>query len=205
MPTPTAVRTFIRPEEVLRKAGIRAGWKVADFGCGPGYYLVPAAEFVGRQGRVVGIDILASTVDQARKRVQSAGLADWTDIFRADLARPAASGLPDDWADLVLLSAILSQSDPPSVLSEASRVVKPAEGRVVVLEWEKVATPIGPPPEHRVSEDVVLAGAKRVGLHLLSSFRPSPHHYGLIFVKPPGSAGTPLREQRPRRPAPAAG
>lgn len=202
MPTPTAVRAFIRPEEVLRSAGIRAGWKVVDFGCGPGYYLVPAARFVGKQGRVVGIDILAAAVDQARKRVQSAAVETWTDVFRLDLTRPAASGLPDDWADLVLMSSVLSQSAPVPIVREAARVVKPSDGRVVVIEWDQVATPLGPPPEQRVDETVVLAAAKQAGLTLLSTFRPSPHHYGLTLVKPLAEdGGTESRAHRraPRR------
>lgn len=186
MPTPTAARTFLQPEQVLRRVGIRAGWKVADFGCGPGYHLIPAARFVGPQGRAVGVDILAQAVDQARNRARSAGVAGQTDVYRADLTRAGASGLPDDWADLVLLSTILFQSEPPAVLREAARVVKPGDGRVVVVEWDQVATPVGPPPERRVLQDAVLAAAKQHGLILLSAFRPSPYHYGFIFVKPGG-------------------
>lgn len=187
---------------MLRSAGIRAGWKVADFGCGPGYFLVPAARFVGSQGRVVGIDILATAVDQARKRVQGAAVGAWTDVFRLDLARPAGSALPDDWADLVLISTVLSQSAPAAVLREAARVVKPGDGRVLVIEWEQVATPVGPPPEQRIDENTVLAAAKRAGLQPISLFRPSPSHYGVTFAKPlaaESERASPHPPQRARR------
>lgn len=185
MPTPTAVRTFARPEEILREAGIRAGWRVVDFGCGPGHYLVPAARFVGSAGRVVGIDILSSAVDTAKKRVLEAGMSGHTDVLRSDLARPRASGLPDDWADLVLLGGILGQSDPRAVLLEAARVVKPRGGVVRVVEWDQIATPVGPPPEQRIERDAVLAAGKRAGLTLFATFAPSPYQYGLSFVKAP--------------------
>lgn len=184
MPTPTAVHTFLKPETLLREAGIRAGWKVADFGCGPGYTLLPAARFVGTTGRVVGIDLRSVAVDEAQKRVRAAGLAGHTDVFRADLTKPESSGLPAGWADLVLLVGVLYQSDPRGILAEAARVVKPSDGRVVVIEWDRVATPIGPPPEQRLPEDAVLAAAKSASLRLLSKFSPSPHHYGLVLVKP---------------------
>lgn len=187
MPTPTAVQTFLKPEAVLREAGIRAGWKVADFGCGPGYYVVPAARFVGTTGRVVGVDLRSVAVEEAKKRVRSAGLEDRTDIVRADLTKPAGSGIPAEWADLVLLVGTLYQSEPQSVLREAARVVTPSGGRVLVVEWDEVATPVGPPPEQRLPQDRVLAAAKAAGLHLLSAFAPSPHQYGLIFAKPEGT------------------
>lgn len=183
MPTPTGVRTFVKPERVLRLVGIRAGWKVADFGCGAGYYLIPAARFVGPTGRVVGIDILATAVDEARKRAKLSGVGATTDVFRADLARPGASGLPDDWADLVFLGGIVAQNDARAILREAARIAKPREGRVAVVEWDVIATPLGPPPEHRVARDTVLAAAKVAGLQLLSSFSPSPSQYGLLFAK----------------------
>lgn len=183
MPTPTAIQTFLKPDAVLRELGVRAGWSIVDFGCGPGYFLLPAARFVGPSGRVVGIDLRAVAVEEAGKRLRLAGLADQADVFRADLARPEGSGLPAAWADLVLLVATLYQSDPVRLLAEAARVVKPTDGRVAVIEWDEVATPVGPPPEQRVSGTAVIAAAKRAGLTLLSRFAPSPHHYGLVFAK----------------------
>lgn len=192
MPTPAGIRTFISPAEALRLVGIRAGWKVVDFGCGVGYTLLPAARFVGPTGRVVGIDILLSAVDEARKRLEAAGFHDTVDVLRADLTRPGASGIPNDWADLVFLGGILFQSDPRAVLQEAARIVKPGDGRVAIIEWDVIATPLGPPAEQRVGRDVVLAAAKSAGLTLLSLLTPSPSQYGVLFTKLSGG-----REQRP--------
>ncbi len=183
MLTPTSIRTSLKPEELLRQLGIRSGWKVADFGCGAGYTLVPAARFVGSAGRVVGIDIRTMAVDESRRRAERAGVADRVDVLRADLARPRATGLPDGWADLVLLIGVLYQSDPAAVLTEAARVVKPTDGRVAVIEWDEVATPVGPPSEHRVSRDAVLAAGKAAGLTFLSPVHASLHQYGLLFLR----------------------
>ncbi len=182
MPTPTTVRTFLKPEAVLRDAGIRAGWNVADFGCGPGYYLIPAARFVGPTGHVAGIDLRAVAVDEAKRRIHAAGLQDHTNVFRADVTQPEGSKLPAAWADLILLVGVLYQSDPRAVLREAARVIKPSGGRIVVVEWEQIATPVGPPPEQRVLLDTVLAAAKSASLVVLSRFAPSPHHYGLMLA-----------------------
>lgn len=187
MPTPTAVQTFLKPEQVLREAGIRAGWRVADFGCGPGYYLVPAARFVGPTGRVVGVDIRTVAVDEAKARVRTAGVEERVDIFRGDLTQAKGSSLPNSWADLVLLVGTLFQSDPAAVLREAMRVVKPGDGKILVLEWDQVATPFGPPPEQRLTDTTILAAAKRAGLQMLARSNPSPSHVAFTFVKPVAS------------------
>lgn len=183
MLTPTSIRTSLKPEDILRQLGIRSGWKVADFGCGAGFLLVPAARFVGSSGRVVGVDVRAPAVNESRRRAELAGVADHVDILRADLTKSRATGLPDGWADLVLLVGVLYQSDPRTVLLEAARVVKPTDGRVAVIEWEEVATPVGPPPEQRIGQDTVLAAGKAAGLTFLSRFSPSPHHYGVLFMR----------------------
>lgn len=195
MRTPTSLRTSLQPEEILRQLGVRSGWKVADFGCGAGFVLVPVARFVGSSGRVVGVDVRAPAVDESRRRAELAGVADRVDVFRADLTKSRATGLPDGWADLVLLVGVLYQSDPRTVLREAARVVKPTDGRVAVIEWEEVATPIGPPAEQRIGRDTILAAGKSAGLTFLSPLNPSPHQYGLLFVRghESGTAGTSRR------------
>ena len=43
---------------VLKEAGITAGMKVLDLGCGPGDVSLLAAELVGETGRVLGVDAI---------------------------------------------------------------------------------------------------------------------------------------------------
>ncbi len=173
---------FIRPHDVLRDVGIREGMQIVHFGCGPGFYVIPAAEFVGPSGRVVAIDIRLPAIEEVTQRVRFANLTN-VDILRLDLTAPRGSQLPDGWADLVILVNILHQSDSRPVLTEAARVVRPGVGRVLVLAWELVNTPIGPPVERRVAPDQLLAGARNANLVLLRRWKPSPYHYALLFAR----------------------
>ncbi|MCK4308341.1 methyltransferase domain-containing protein, partial [candidate division WOR-3 bacterium] len=43
-------------KEFLRDIGIREGQTVLDFGCGSGYYTIPAAKIVGSNGKVYALD-----------------------------------------------------------------------------------------------------------------------------------------------------
>ncbi|MFP3867142.1 MAG: methyltransferase domain-containing protein [Desulfobacteraceae bacterium] len=55
----------------LQGLGIDKGHYVLDFGCGEGYYTIPAAMIVGAQGQVYAIDkdeaVLAALAERAKK------------------------------------------------------------------------------------------------------------------------------------------
>jgi len=176
---------FINPADILREAEIREGMKVAHFGSGPGFYVIPAAEFVGPSGRVVAIDIREQAVNEVQTRARMKGL-DNVDVFRSDLVTENGSQLPNAWADLLILANILHQSDPVKVMKEAARVVKPESGRVLAVEWELVNIPLGPPVEQRVEPNAVLAAAKANGLVLLRRWKPSSYHYAFLLARAVG-------------------
>ena len=57
----------------LEDAGITAGMKVLDVGCGPGDVSLIAAELVGETGSVLGVDANASVLEVAELRAQATG------------------------------------------------------------------------------------------------------------------------------------
>jgi len=50
--------SFVDPKKIIEVAGIKRGDKVADFGCGGGYFSIPTSEAVGETGEVFAFDIL---------------------------------------------------------------------------------------------------------------------------------------------------
>lgn len=173
--------SFIRPDDFWRKVGVKAGQKVVHLGCGAGFYLIPVAKLVGKQGSVIGVDIMSNLLAEAEGRAQREGVDDIVHVVRADLDVLKGSRLPHGMADLVLVANILHQANPEAILGEARRIVSD-EGRVVVVEWDVVSTPIGPPNSRRIAKEDVLAIAIRGGLKLQNDFLPSPYHYGLVLV-----------------------
>jgi SAM-dependent methyltransferase len=65
---------MLRPftERLLRSAGLRGGMRVLDLGCGAGDVSMLAAQLVGPDGTVVGIDPAAAAVALATERVERA-------------------------------------------------------------------------------------------------------------------------------------
>jgi len=48
---------FLPPKNILKDVGIKRGFHVLDYGCGPGSYTIAAAELVGNSGRIYALDI----------------------------------------------------------------------------------------------------------------------------------------------------
>jgi ubiquinone/menaquinone biosynthesis C-methylase UbiE len=61
-------------ERLLRNAGIDAGMRVLDLGCGAGDVTMLAAELVGSAGSVVGIDRSQEVLNVAKARARETGL-----------------------------------------------------------------------------------------------------------------------------------
>lgn len=43
--------------KILKEAGLKQGFNVIDYGCGPGGYITSASELVGEEGKVYAVDI----------------------------------------------------------------------------------------------------------------------------------------------------
>ena len=61
-------------EHALRWAGLRAGMRVLDVGCGPGDVSFVAARLVGSTGTVLGVDVAAHVIEIARARAADQGV-----------------------------------------------------------------------------------------------------------------------------------
>jgi SAM-dependent methyltransferase len=114
---------MLRPitERLLRSAGIDAGMRVLDLGCGAGDVSILAADLVGPAGSVVGIDRSQDVLNVARERAQEAGLRQIS-FVRASVEEFSVDGP----FDLVIGRYILvHQPEPVTLLRKAARLVRP--------------------------------------------------------------------------------
>ena len=85
-------------------AGITAGARVADIGCGPGAVLQLLAETVGPRGVAQGIDADPETVEMANEEIAAFPHA------RASVGQADATGLPAASFDVVMCRLVLAHN-----------------------------------------------------------------------------------------------
>ena len=113
--------------KALKKAGIKRGRTVLDFGCGSGTYTIPAAKIVGKEGKVYALDKDKKVLDELMQKAESARLEN---IKRIDTSGEFKIPLDDESVDIALLydvfhSYYFSQmADRRKLLKEVYRISK---------------------------------------------------------------------------------
>ena len=111
---------FQHPADILKETGIKSGFHVLDYGCGPGSFTIAAAYLVSVSGKVYAVDILPVAIQKVKNEASQKKLTNIETILT-----DCASGLPDESIDLALLYDILHDLDnPPAILTELHRILK---------------------------------------------------------------------------------
>jgi ubiquinone/menaquinone biosynthesis C-methylase UbiE len=132
------------PEAVLDRTEIRDGQLWIDLGCGVGYFTIPLRD---RGVSAVAIDAQREMLEELGSR---AGTLDRICMVQSDF--PPVP-LRDGSADRVLMVNVLHEiADRRLLASEIRRVLKPS-GRIVVVDFQKMDTPGGPPLRERLSPE----------------------------------------------------
>jgi len=106
---------------ILKDVGIKPGFHVLDYGCGPGSYILPLAELVGESGKIYALDIHPLAIQKVQDIASKRQVANVETILS-----DCKTGLLDNSLDVVLLyDAFHDLSGPGGVLEELHRVLKP--------------------------------------------------------------------------------
>jgi ubiquinone/menaquinone biosynthesis C-methylase UbiE len=87
------------PYRLLESAGIKAGQKVLEVGCGPGFFTIPAAKMVGDKGLIYAIDVNQRAIKRIEEKKRKYGIEN----IRPILGNAANSGLQDSTIDLAFV------------------------------------------------------------------------------------------------------
>ena len=115
----------------IERLDVAPGSRVIDLCCGTGASALPAAERVGRDGGVLGVDLSRALIGIARSRAQCAGLTNVAfrpgDIDTLDVA-------PESFDAVVSVFGFFFSADMPGLLARAWPWLKPG-GLVAITSW----------------------------------------------------------------------
>jgi arsenite methyltransferase len=98
------------------------GQAVVDLGCGAGADLLIAAQMVGPEGRVIGVDMTPAMLDRARESAAAMGLAN-VELHEGVIE---SLPLPDRSVDAVISNGVIDLIvDKDAVFDEIDRVLRP--------------------------------------------------------------------------------
>ena len=175
MPKPS----FLDPSKVIEVLEISKGDIVIDFGCGSGFWALPLAEKVGRDGKLYAIDETDSALEIVK------GKADLKHLTNIEYKRApyGVEELPIKVkANTVLISNILSLVPWPvgKALIESTRQNAEIGTKLVVIDWKKGSF-FGPKKHARMPEEEVMSAAGNAGFKFKMLLPTGTYHFGMLF------------------------
>lgn len=166
-------RKLLPPDEILAPLSIQAQDVVADIGCGPGFFTIPAAQIT--DGTVYGVDVEPQMLDYLKEHAAEAGVSN-VETVQSDAEHIQ---LPDSSVDKLFYAFVLHEvADLQQGIDEMKRILRP-DGKVLVLEWEKKETESGPPVEERLDAHELESQLQKAGFRT-SIIRPNPNNYMIL-------------------------
>ena len=119
---------------ILHAAAIKEGETAIDIGCGTGGTSLPLARAAGPSGRVLGVDISAPLIAEAKKRAEAAGVSN-VDFVVADAG---AYAFEPGKADLLFSRfGVMFFGDPYAAFGNIRKALK-SGGRVAFVCWQEI-------------------------------------------------------------------
>jgi len=160
-------RDFFSPRKhVLNEVGIKPGFHVLDYGCGPGSYIRLLAELVGNSGKIYALDTHPLAIKMVQGNIIKNNLLNVKTVFS-----DCDTGLPNDSIDVVLLHDVFHNlSEPNKVLQELYRVLKPNG----ILSFS----------DHHMKEDDIYTNITEANLFILSRQGKKVYIFSAVKLSP---------------------
>jgi SAM-dependent methyltransferase len=159
---------------------IEPGDRVADLGCGSGYFARRMATRVGAGGAVLCVDIQPEMLAIARRLAGQEGVANLETVL-SEVADPK---LDPGSIDLILLVDVYHElSDPAAMLAKMHEALAPG-GRVALVEYRLEGSSAGHIKlDHRMSVEQVRREWEPAGFELVELIEELPTQHLFLFAR----------------------
>jgi len=130
------LRRMVHDPRALLAPYVREGMRVADIGCGMGYFTVALAELTGPAGHVQAVDLQPQQLRVAARRCRRAGMADRVQFVEATLDSLNLKAPLDFVLAFYMVHEVADQADVFRQLHAASR-----PGAKVLVSEPKIHVP----------------------------------------------------------------
>lgn len=125
---------FARRKEIIEACAIKPGETIADIGAGTGLFTRLFSQAVGKEGRVIAVDISQKFLDSIRERSRQAGQQNVDTL----LASADSTNLPANSVDLAFICDTYHHFEfPQKTLASIHRALKTG-GRIILIDFRRI-------------------------------------------------------------------
>lgn len=145
-------REMLPIDKVLDTIVLKPGEKVADIGCGIGYFTLPIAGVIGSEGTVIALDVEAEMIEDLDKKIKENHIGNIQTVMTEEYNLK----LDDAAVSYAFICTVLHEIDDRiKFMNETKRILNEG-GKLAVVEWIKRESEWGPPVEHRIASNEVM-------------------------------------------------
>ncbi len=153
-----------------------------DLGCGQGNYSLAAASRIGPAGVVYAVDLWEEGLASLKERAAREGRVNLKPLVAPAGQVPVESNSVDVGLMATVLHDLVEAGTAAGALAEVARVIK-AEGRLAIVEFDKIDGPPGPPRHIRLDPAEVEALVAPYGFARQQTVKLGPYNYLITFIK----------------------
>ncbi len=167
---------------VFKELEIKGKRTFLDIACGVGRYSIAAAEIMGKDSMIYGIDLWEEGIVAIKKEIEAKGINNITAI-----AANVSEHIPvdDHSIDVCLMATVLHDlkldGTDAGTLKETARVMKHG-GTLGIVEFTKIDRKPGPPIHIRLTPDEVEKLVAPYGFMLKKTVEVGPQNYLSIYI-----------------------
>ncbi len=170
-----------QPEHVLDVLKVTAGQKVADVGCGSGYFTLPLSKRVGPKGQVFASDLQPEMLALLRAKPETLQRKNIVPV----LATPDDAKLPKSTLDLILLVDVYHELQNPKLTLSQFKSALNATGRLALVEYRAEDPKVAIKPEHKMTLVQIKKELAANGWQFLFSDESLPEQRIVVFAAAP--------------------
>ena len=171
-----------QPDRVISDLDLKPGARVAEIGCGEGYFTLRLARSVGKRGLVFAVDVDTRPLEVLKKQAEQEHL---TNVV-AVVSEPTDTKLQPECVDVLLVCDVLHEVPETQrlpLLKSAVRALK-SRGFLYLIDWRKSREVRADPYEKLIPRDDLVRICTDAGLLLDAEFPYLKYQVFLRFRKP---------------------
>ena len=165
----------LNPKNLLIKAGFQENMILCDIGAGTGVFTFPATEISNND--IYALEISDNMIELLTKRMIERNIKNLK-IKKVDSSILPLNNLS---CDMVIMVTVMHELDNKELMIDEIKRILKQKGKLVIIEFHKKKTPMGPPVDHRISEEYVEEIGNSNGLKTIEKFSLGDNFYCRIF------------------------